>query len=356
MLVVLRRAAGGRGRDAEALGGRADPRPETVDGGQHVATSLTPTEAASDSGPDAPSNRALPTVGSLGDRIANVGVTVVPLVLLGFAIWLAWGGALRWHDLLILGVMFVPVGFGVTVGYHRLFTHRSFETHPALRGLWAILGSAAVEGPVIEWVSYHRKHHAFSDEDGDPHSPHVGHGSGLLGAIRGLFYAHVGWVWFNDDPAEEDVYARDLLGDRVVRAVDRTFLLWVLAGIAIPFGLGVAITGEVTGGLTAMLWGGAVRIFLTHHITFSINSLCHFFGRRRYDTGDESRNLAPLTFGEAWHNNHHAFPTCARHGVGPWELDLSGMVIGAMERLGLAWNVVRISPERRRRKLVAAGG
>jgi len=308
----------------------------------------------STSRPDTPPARALAPVGSLGDRIANIGVTVVPLLLLGFAIYIAWGGTLHWQDLVVLAIVYVPVGFGVTVGFHRLFTHRSFQTYPALRALWAILGSAAVEGPVIEWVAYHRKHHAFSDEVGDPHSPHVGHGSGILGALRGLLHAHVGWVWFNDEPAEEDIYARDLMSDRVVRAVDRTFLVWVVAGIAIPFGLGVALTGEVTGGLTAMLWGGAVRIVVCHHLTFSINSLCHFFGRRRYETGDESRNLAwlaPFTFGEAWHNNHHAFPTSARHGVGRWELDLSGMVIRGLERLGLAWNVVRISPERRAAKL-----
>jgi stearoyl-CoA desaturase (delta-9 desaturase) len=300
--------------------------------------------------------RALPEVGSLGDRIANIGVTIAPLLLLAYAVYLAWGGTLHWQDLVVFGVMYIPIGFGITVGYHRLFTHRSFSTSPAMRAVWAILGSAAVEGPVIEWVAYHRKHHAFSDRDGDPHSPHVGHGKGFLGALRGLFYAHLGWVWFNDEPAEENVYARDLVDDPVVRAIDRTFLVWVLAGLAIPFGLGVALTGQVVGGLTAMLWGGAVRIFLCHHLTFSINSLCHFFGRRRYDTDDESRNLAwlaPFTLGEAWHNNHHAFPTSARHGIGRFEVDFSAMLIWAMERMGLARDVVRISPERRARKLPA---
>jgi stearoyl-CoA desaturase (delta-9 desaturase) len=300
--------------------------------------------------------RALPEVGSLGDRIANIGVTIAPLLLLAYAVYLAWGGTLHWQDLVVFGVMYIPIGFGITVGYHRLFTHRSFTTSPAMRAVWAILGSAAVEGPVIEWVAYHRKHHAFSDRDGDPHSPHVGHGKGFLGALRGLFYAHLGWVWFNDEPAEENIYARDLVDDPVVRAIDRTFLVWVLAGLAIPFGLGVALTGQVVGGLTAMLWGGAVRIFLCHHLTFSINSLCHFFGRRRYDTDDESRNLAwlaPFTLGEAWHNNHHAFPTSARHGIGRFEVDFSAMLIWAMERMGLARDVVRISPERRARKLPA---
>jgi stearoyl-CoA desaturase (delta-9 desaturase) len=185
----------------------------------------------------------------------------------------------------------------------------------------------------------------------------VGHGTGFLGAVRGLFHAHVGWVWFSDDLAEEQRYAKDLLKDPVVRAVDRTFLLWVAAGIAFPFGLGVALTGAVAGGLTAMLWGGAVRIFLCHQLTFCINSLCHFFGRRRYETRDESRNLAwlaPFTLGEAWHNNHHAFPTSARHGLGRRQFDPSAIVISAMERLGLVWDVVRISPERQARKLAPA--
>ena len=281
-------------------------------------------------------------------------VTVVPLLLLGFAVWEAWGNQLHWQDILLFWIMYFLTGVGVTVGYHRLFTHRSFSTSAPMRALFAALGSAAVEGPVIEWVAYHRRHHAFSDEEGDPHSPHVGFRKGLLGAVRGLWYAHVGWVWFSSEPAEEDHYAKDLLKDPVIRAMDRTFLVWVLAGIALPFGLGVALTGSVAGGLTGALWGGAVRIAVMHHATFSINSLCHFFGRRRYETGDESRNLAWLaipTFGEAWHNNHHAFPTAARHGVGRREVDIAGMVITGLERAGLVWDVVRISPERRQAKL-----
>ena len=301
--------------------------------------------------------RALPEVGSRADQAANILVTVVPFLLLGFAVWTAWGDQLHWHDVLLFFLMYFLTGVGITVGYHRLFTHRSFKTSAPMRALIGVLGSMAVEGPVIEWVAYHRRHHAFSDEEGDPHSPHVGFGHGLLGAIRGLWYAHVGWVWFSSESAEEDRYAPDLMKDPVVRAVDRTFILWALAGIALPFGLGVALTGTVAGGLTGALWGGAVRICVTHHITFSINSLCHFFGRQRYETGDESRNLAWLaifTFGEAWHNNHHAFPTAARHGVGRKEVDIAGMVITAMERTGLAWDVVRISDERREAKLAAA--
>jgi stearoyl-CoA desaturase (delta-9 desaturase) len=299
----------------------------------------------------------MPAVGSLVDRFANMAVTVAPLALIVVAIIESWGGLLVWQDVLIFFATLIPFGFGITVGFHRLFTHRAFKTSRPMRLLWAVLGSMALEGPVIEWTAYHRRHHRFSDADGDPHSPHVGHGNGFLGAVRGLFHAHVGWVWFSDDLAEEQRYARDLLKDPVVRAVDRTFLLWVAAGIAFPFGLGVALTGSVAGGLTAMLWGGAVRIFLCHQLTFCINSLCHFFGRRPYDTRDESRNLAwlvPFTLGEAWHNNHHAFPTSARHGLGRRQFDPSAIVISAMERLGLVWDVVRISPERQARKLAPA--
>jgi stearoyl-CoA desaturase (delta-9 desaturase) len=307
--------------------------------------------------PKGPDGRALPEVGSRADMVANIAVTVVPFLLVVLAAIEAWNGWLHWQDLVVFTLVYIPIGLGVTVGYHRLFTHRSFKTSPAMRGFWGVLGSAAVEGPVIEWVAYHRKHHAFSDEEGDPHSPHVGHGSGWRGALKGLWHAHVGWVWFSDVQAEEQRYARDLLADPVVRMVDRTFLVWVLAGLALPFGLGVALTGTVSGGLTGLLWGGAVRIFLCHQLTFSINSLCHYFGRRDYATGDESRNLAwlaPFTMGEAWHNNHHAFPTSAEHGLERWQLDFSALLIRAMERVGLAWDVVRISPERRRAKAAAA--
>jgi stearoyl-CoA desaturase (delta-9 desaturase) len=303
---------------------------------------------------EGPGGRALPEVGSRADVFANVAVTVVPFLLVLLAAVEAWNGWLHWQDVVVFVAVYIPIGFGVTVGYHRLFTHRSFKTSAPMRAFWGILGSAAVEGPVIEWVAYHRKHHAFSDEEGDPHSPHVGHGTGWRGALKGLWHAHVGWVWFSDMPAEEQRYAPDLMKDPVVRMVDRTFLLWVLAGLALPFGLGVALTGRVSGGLTALLWGGAVRIFLCHQLTFSINSLCHYFGRRDYATDDESRNLAwlaPFTLGEAWHNNHHAFPTSARHGLEPWQLDFSGLLIGAMERVGLVWDVVRVAPERRAAKV-----
>ena len=290
------------------------------------------------------------------DRVANLLVTVLPVGLLGLAAWRAWGGALHWPDLVVLAVTYVLTGLGITVGFHRLFTHRSFKTRPAMRALLAVLGSAAVEGPVIEWVANHRKHHRFSDVPGDPHSPHVDHAAGWRGALGGLFHAHVGWILGGDPMASQERYASDLLADPVVRLIDRTFVLWVLAGLAFPFAMGLALTDSLAGGLTGLLWGGGVRIFFLHHATFSINSLCHTFGSRRFSTGDESRNLLWLalpTLGEAWHNNHHAFPTSARHGLRWWQLDPSAWFIAGLERVGLAWDVVRIAPERQLSKTVA---
>jgi len=313
-----------------------------------TARSQAPAEQATDEVPAA-RDRAAAVDQALIDRVANVVVTVAPVGLVGLAMWSAWGGALRWPDLVVMAITYLLTGIGITVGYHRLFTHRSFKTSAPMRALFAALGSAAIEGPVIEWVANHRKHHRFSDQPGDPHSPHVDHAQGWRGALGGLLHAHVGWIFSGEDMASEERYAKDLLADPIVRFVDHTFPLWVLAGLAFPFALGVALTGSIAGGLTGLLWGGAVRIFFLHHATFSINSLCHFFGRRRFETGDESRNLLWLslpTLGEAWHNNHHAFPTSARHGLRWWQLDPSAWLIAGLERCGLVWDVVRVAPER----------
>jgi stearoyl-CoA desaturase (Delta-9 desaturase) len=287
------------------------------------------------------------------DRFLTGTVTVVPILALGVVAWQLWSVALGVSDLVVFGLMYVLTGLGVTVGFHRLLTHRSFKTTRGVRAVLAILGSVAIEGPVISWVADHRKHHAFADREGDPHSPHVDHGHGVRGALRGLAHAHVGWMFRGKDMANPARYAKDLLADRDVRFISRTFPLWVAVGMLVPFGLGIALTGSLTGGLTGLLWGGAVRVLLLHHVTFSINSLCHFFGRRPFATGDESRNLAwlaPIAFGEAWHNNHHAFPTSARHGLGDRELDPGAWLITALERCHLAWDVVRISPGRQQAK------
>jgi stearoyl-CoA desaturase (delta-9 desaturase) len=283
------------------------------------------------------------------ERAVQAFATGAPLLALVGAGWLAWGGTLYWQDLVVFAVLYLLTGLGITLGYHRLFTHRSFKTTRSARAVLAVLGGMAAEGGVIEWVATHRKHHAYSDQPGDPHSPHVDAQAGWRGALRGLAHAHLGWVFRGEDRANPTRFARDLLADRDMRLISRWFPLWVIAGLGLAFGLGVALTGTVRGGLTGLLWGGGARIFVLHHATFSINSLCHFFGRRPYDTGDESRNLAwlaPITFGEAWHNNHHAFPTSARHGLGRRQFDLSARLVELMERVGLAWDVVRVPPER----------
>jgi stearoyl-CoA desaturase (delta-9 desaturase) len=293
------------------------------------------------------------------DRIITGTVTVVPLLALGLAAWRAWEGLLRPGDLVVLGILYVLTGLGVTVGFHRHLTHRAFKAKRWVRGALAILGSAAIEGPVISWVADHRKHHAFSDRLGDPHSPHVDHGVGWRGALRGLVHAHVGWLFQHDQRGARTRYAPDLLEDPVIRFVDRTFVVWAVGGLVLAFALGVAIGGSLAAGLTGLLWGGAVRLFVLHHLTYSINSICHVFGRRTFATPDESRNvfwLALPTFGEAWHNNHHAFPTSARHGLGRRQIDPSAVVIRGLEACGLVWDVVRISPERQRRKALPAAG
>jgi stearoyl-CoA desaturase (Delta-9 desaturase) len=283
------------------------------------------------------------------DRIITGIVTVVPVLGLGLVGWQLWAVALNVSDLVVLAIMYLATGLGVTVGFHRLLTHRAFKTTRAVRGVLAILGSVAIEGPVISWVADHRKHHAFSDREGDPHSPHVEHGRGLRGALRGLAHAHVGWLFIHTHRGNRSRYAPDLLKDPVVAWIDRTFVAWALGGFVAAFALGALVGGSWWAGVTGLLWGGLVRVLLLHHVTYSINSLCHFFGRRPFATGDESRNLAwlaPLSLGEAWHNGHHAFPTSARHGLERGQIDISAAVIALLERAGLAWDVVRPDPRR----------
>jgi stearoyl-CoA desaturase (Delta-9 desaturase) len=299
-----------------------------------------------------------PVANETRDRIITAAITIVPVLGFGCACWQAWQGLLKPSDLAVFAILYTLTGFGVTVGFHRLLTHRSFKTFAVVRGLLTALGSAAIEGPVISWVADHRKHHAFADKPGDPHSPHVDHGVGWAGAFRGLLHAHLGWLFVHTQRGARARFAPDLVADPVVRFIDRTFLAWAAAGLALAFGLGAALGRSVEAGLTGLLWGGAVRMLVVHHVTYSINSLCHFFGRRRFPTPDRSRNLAWLalpTLGEAWHNNHHAFPTSAHHGMRRWEraLDPSALVIRALEKCGLAWDVVRVGSERQQRKAAA---
>jgi len=298
---------------------------------------------------------------SRAHRLTNLGAVLLPFAAFVAAIVLLWHRAVGWTDLAIFTVFYIATGFGITIGYHRLFTHRAFETSRAMRVTFAILGSMAVEGSVITWVADHRKHHVYPDQEGDPHSPHVGRKPGVLGALHGLWHAHLGWMLTGDGHGRASAhrYAPDLVKDRPIRWVNRTFLMWVGLTLALPALAGFALSGfTLAGALTGLLWGGLVRIFLLHHVTWSINSVCHFFGRRRFATDDESRNvfwLALPSLGEAWHHNHHAFPTSAFHGLRPWEklADPAGLAIVTMEKLGLIWNVVRISPEKQAGKAVA---
>jgi stearoyl-CoA desaturase (Delta-9 desaturase) len=290
-------------------------------------------------------------------KISNVGAVIVPFLAFLAAIVLLWNSVVGPSDLVVLAVMYLLTGFGVTIGFHRMLTHRSFQTSKPVEYVFAVLGSMSVQGPVINWVADHRKHHAHTDEEGDPHSPHLddGHGSGVRGMLHGLFHAHIGWLMTEHGQARRTKYARDLMDDPGMRSIHRAFVPIVLSGFALPAVLGFALTGgEVAGALTGLLWGGFVRVFLLHHVTWSINSICHVFGRRRFATDDHSTNvfwLALPSLGEAWHHNHHAFPRAAVHGLRRTELDPSGWVIGLMERLGLAWDVVRIAPERQRARL-----
>lgn len=341
----------------------APPPPSTTQPLTPLAESETteqpPVKALRDSeSADAPCDSHLeglgtPILTSNLDRFLTATITVLPMLLLSVAVWQAWNRELHWRDVAIFLVMYLPCGLGITVGFHRLLTHRSFKTKTWLRALLAIFGTMAIEGPVIDWVTFHRQHHAYSDKPGDPHSPHVGRGEGWRGALAGLAHAHLGWLFEQVQRGSRERYAPDLLGDPVIRFVDRTFIFWSLLGLAIPFALGALIGGTLAAGLDGLIWGGAVRMFLLHHVTYSINSLCHFFGRRRFATEDESRNLmwlAPLSLGESWHNNHHAFPTSAFHGMGRREVDISGLLIAALERVGLAWDVQRVGAQRQAAK------
>ena len=281
-----------------------------------------------------------------------IGVCL-PLAGVLVAIVLLWDTAVGWVSLVVLAAMYVVSVMGVTLGFHRLLTHRSFATYKPVQYGLAIIGSMAVQGPVMNWVADHRKHHAHTDAEGDPHSPH-GHGPGLKGTVVGLWYAHMGWLFDHSGTSEHQRYARDLYEDRGMQRIHKTFGLWVAVSIAIPALLGLAITGGWRGAFEAALWGGPVRIFLVHHVTWSINSVCHFFGSRRFAVDDHSTNvfwLALLSMGESWHHNHHTFPRSAFHGLKSWEIDPTGWVIRGMRRVKLAWNVVEITPERQHEKL-----
>jgi stearoyl-CoA desaturase (delta-9 desaturase) len=287
------------------------------------------------------------------ERIANLLAVIIPFVGVLVAIVLLWNRAVDGIDLGIMAVMYFLTAMGITVGFHRLLTHRAFQTYPWLERTFAVLGSLAVEGSVLDWVADHRKHHAFADIEGDPHSPHVDH-SGL----RGLWHAHTGWLMETQGQADWKRYAAELYEDPGMRKIGKRFPWLVLTSLVLPTIAGFVLHGfTLVGALEGYLWGGLVRIFLVHHVTWSINSLCHMYGNRRFDVKDHSTNLAWLaipSLGESWHHNHHAFPRSAYHGLKRWEIDLSGLIISTLGRLGLAWDIIRITPERQTEKTLSA--
>jgi stearoyl-CoA desaturase (delta-9 desaturase) len=274
-------------------------------------------------------------------RAITALLVIGPAVALGIAIPLLWGSVVKPRDIALAVAFYLLTGFGVTVGYHRLFTHRSFKPRRSLKILLASAGSLAMEGSLISWVANHRCHHVFSDRPGDPHSPHVYDGTGITGPLRGFFHAHVGWL-FRVNTTSARRYAPDLMDDADIAIINRLFPLFAVFSLAAPFFFGWAWSGTIGGALTALLWAGAARMMLLHHVTWSVNSICHMFGTQPATDRDRSTNFAPLgmvSFGEAWHNFHHAHPRSARHGALPHQIDPSAALIRVFERFGWATDV-----------------
>jgi stearoyl-CoA desaturase (delta-9 desaturase) len=284
-----------------------------------------------------------PRKSTLPHKLSMTAAVVFPF--LGFVTIVVWSWTVGWMGWLYLAMMiggWILTGLGITVGFHRLLTHRSFETYRWVRACWMAMGALAVQGSPLVWCAVHRKHHELSDQEGDPHSPHL-HGSGLWNRVKGFVHSHLGWLfaphWLRTD---QERYVPDLLKEPTLVSVDRLYYLWVPMSLAIPAVIGGLATLSWQGALLGFLWGGLARIFVVHHITWSINSICHIFGSRDFEAHDESRNnliCGLLGHGEGWHNNHHAFPTSARHGLKWWQFDLSWLVIRAMQIVGLAWDV-----------------
>lgn len=295
--------------------------------------SLIPAADAPDS-PDPAGSNFLP-------RLITSLLVLGPVVALALGIPMLWGHVVHLRDVIIAAVLYVISGHGVTVGFHRLFTHRSFKATRPLKIVLAVAGSLAVEGSLVSWVANHRRHHMFSDQPGDPHSPH-GSSGGVLAQIRGFGHAHVGWL-FKADGTSVSRYAPDMLRDHDVTVISRLFPLFAVASLAIPFASGWLLSSRtLAGALSALLWAGLVRMALLHHVTWSINSVCHMFGKRPFTDRDKSTNFAPMaivSMGESWHNFHHAFPSSARHGAGRGQIDSSAGLIRLFERAGWATKV-----------------
>jgi stearoyl-CoA desaturase (Delta-9 desaturase) len=295
--------------------------------------------------PAPPANHVLATIpGTRGraraEQVALAAFIVVPLLAVMAAIPLLWGYGIGWTDVAIAAVMYAVTGHGITVGFHRYLTHGSFRAKRPLRIALAVAGSMAIEGPVNRWVADHRRHHAYSDAEGDPHSPWR-YGEDFRSLCKGLWHAHVGWL-FDVEQTNQKRFVPDLLRDPDLVRVSRAFPVLAVVSLLLPAVLGGLLTWSWAGALTAFFWGSLVRIFVLHHVTWSINSICHTLGERPFQTRDRSANVWPLaliSMGESWHNLHHADPTCARHGVLPRQVDTSAELIRGFEKLGWATNV-----------------
>ncbi|MGE0480837.1 MAG: acyl-CoA desaturase [Phycisphaerae bacterium] len=277
---------------------------------------------------------------SAAQRAVTAGLVIIPFLGLLAAVALLWGRGLTTIDLALFGAMYVMTGLGITLGYHRLFAHHSYQTVSPITTLLAIWGSMAAQGPLLIWTAVHRRHHQHSDEADDPHSPH-GFGDGAWAVLKGAVHAHLGWMFVTPLP-ELERYVPDLMANKTLRWISDTFVLWVALGLVVPGVIGGLLTQSWVGALSGLLWGGLVRLFFVHHLTWSINSVCHIWGARDYRSRDESRNnviFGVLAFGEGWHNNHHAFPASARHGLRWWQFDLTYVIIRLLERVGLIWRV-----------------
>lgn len=272
-------------------------------------------------------------------RVALI-VIVIPFIGFLYTMYYFWGNGFSAVDLGLVVVLGLSHTLGVTSGFHRLFTHNSFKASKGLTYFLGIAGSMTVQGPLLLWVAAHRKHHQHSDHTGDPHSPHLG-GKGVWGALKGLWHSHTGWM-LKYDMDDWVFYVPDLIRNKQTYWIHKTYLWWVTLGLLLPTLIGGCLSQSFQGALSGFLWGGMFRICVGHHITWSVNSICHYFGSQPFNTKDESRNnfiIALLSFGEGWHNNHHAFPTSARHGLFWWQIDVAYWFILFMSYLGLASDV-----------------
>jgi stearoyl-CoA desaturase (delta-9 desaturase) len=285
-------------------------------------------------------------------RIIIGAFVVIPLIAVAFALPIAWGGWLSWLDITLASGLWLLTAGGITIGYHRYFTHGSFKANRTVKIILAVFGSLAIEGSLDQWVADHRKHHKFSDEVGDPHSPwRFGTSKKAIG--KGLLYSHVGWL-FDDDNTGIDKYAPDIAADKDLNWISKHFSVFVISSLLLPAVLGGLITWSWMGALTAFFWAGLVRVAFVHHVTWSINSICHVFGNRPFTSRDLSSNVAWLaipSLGESWHNLHHVDPTAARHGVMKGQIDISASLIKGMEKTGLATDVRWPKAERLAKKL-----